>query len=246
MAQACQVCNHPKRINIDRQIVAGSSLSKISKEYGVSYGSLYGHAQNHITRQLATAMQKKEMTESMDLLGRIETLLARAEKIFHRNYDKGKDGLALKALGESRSTIELLAKIAAYLHEARAMELQQQAKQEETLDLSMLNDRELSIFSKLIRKINKKDPAIVVLPDKTRPRESFIPDGPTDPAVDSEDPIPTDPAEEGSSMRRTKRPAFSDPVDTTAPADEEESLHPLRVGPLTYPTIPSSDRKPRF
>jgi hypothetical protein len=127
MGQVCSICNHPKRVEMDRELVQGKSYAMVGSEFGVSWQSLRNHKENHLSRQLVQAYNKQGLAESMDLLGRIDKILSRAEKIFQRNYDKGDvpgDTLALKALGEQRSTIELLAKISAYLHEARLAELQ--------------------------------------------------------------------------------------------------------------------------
>lgn len=127
MPRSCQVCNHPKRLQIDREIIDGKSKSGIASGYGVPAHSLSYHAEHHLSRQLTQAYEKKGLAESMDLLSRIDKILSRAEKIFTRNYEKnnmGGDTLALKALGEQRSTIELLAKISAYLHQARLAELE--------------------------------------------------------------------------------------------------------------------------
>jgi hypothetical protein len=123
MARACDCCNHSSRIEIDRMIVQGISNQKIANRFGVNAQAVWRHGQNHITRQLATAYEMKELDESNNLLARIETILSRAEQIFTRNFEKEKDGLALKALSESRGALELMAKIAAHLHQARAAEL---------------------------------------------------------------------------------------------------------------------------
>ena len=55
MAQICRICSHKNRLQIDKEIVTNGNLTKISKKYDVSYSSLYSHAQNHISRQLAKA-----------------------------------------------------------------------------------------------------------------------------------------------------------------------------------------------
>ncbi|MBT3255792.1 MAG: hypothetical protein HN366_04935 [Deltaproteobacteria bacterium] len=66
----------------------------------------------------------KELDESNNLLARIEDILSKAELIFTRNFEKEKDTIALKALSESRGALELMARIAAHLHQARAAELE--------------------------------------------------------------------------------------------------------------------------
>lgn len=146
MSMACSICNHPKRLEIDRALVAGKSYQMLANEYGVDWQALRRHKQDHLSRQLSKAYQMQEAAESMDLLTRIEDILSKAQKIFDRNYEKGKDGLALKALSEQRSTIELLAKIAAFLHESRAAELQASQSQNED-ESTKENQRRLSVLT---------------------------------------------------------------------------------------------------
>jgi len=81
----CKICSNPKRLQIDREIVSGGNLSSIAKKYSIPYNSLYNHAQSHISRQLVQAYRKKELEHNMDLLQRIDQIVARAEDIFHRN-----------------------------------------------------------------------------------------------------------------------------------------------------------------
>ncbi|MFZ5451847.1 MAG: hypothetical protein ACOZF2_08280 [Thermodesulfobacteriota bacterium] len=110
-----------------------------------------------MSRQLTQAWERKGLAENMDLLARIDKIIDRAEKIFSRNYAKESvsgDTLALKALGEQRSTIELLAKISAYLHQARLLELensqdrfQEEREAEHKERLKKLSFEELLVMS---------------------------------------------------------------------------------------------------
>jgi transcriptional regulator with XRE-family HTH domain len=165
MSPACTICNHPRRLEIDRELAQGKSHQGLARRYGVDAQAVTRHAQNHLARQLVQAYERKELAESMNLLGRIEGILTKATNIFDRNYAKGKDGLALKALGEQRCTIELLAKIAAYLHESRAMELQasrgdyesrrrEEEKEYVNMALDRLNEAEADLWEALLEKIH--------------------------------------------------------------------------------------------
>jgi len=164
----CSICNNKNKLQIDRMLVQGISHQKIAKQFGVDSQAVWRHAQNHLSHQLVTAYEKKELAESMDLLGRIEQIISRAEKIFRRNYAKNSttgDNLALKSISEQRQTFELLAKIAAFLHESRAMELQLQEQQqadqsrEETTEyinevLDILTEPEADVWEVLVKRIN--------------------------------------------------------------------------------------------
>jgi hypothetical protein len=169
MGQSCKICNDSRRISLDREICAGKDIKNLAKSYNVPYHSLYYHSQHHVTRQLATAMQQKEMTESFDLLHKIDKILSRTEKIFQRNFDKGKDTVALKALRESRGTLELLAKISVFMHQTRADELKNTKTSftvtvapddaEDPMELASekLSASEFETFLYLSEKINRVD-----------------------------------------------------------------------------------------
>ena len=165
MSQVCSICNNPKRLELDRLLVEGRSLASIGHQYQVSPDSLRIHRERHLSRQLVQAYEKQELSKSMDLLTRIEDILSKAQNIFDRNYLAKKDDLALRALSEQRNTIELLAKIAAFLHESRAMELQRQQGTYETkwreeqreqtmLVCDRLNPEEQDLLERLHAKIN--------------------------------------------------------------------------------------------
>lgn len=173
MANKCIICQSPNRLEIDKQILSGVSLAKISRDYAVPYNSLARHAKYDITRQLATAFHKKMQVEDFNLLNKIDELLAKAEDIFNRNYHNGRDGMALKALAEQRLVFDLLLRISVALHEIKQMEqediiLMDNQIQDTQLEQSMqvLTIEELEIFERLTRKLETQDSSIQVLPAK--------------------------------------------------------------------------------
>jgi len=175
MTMICTICNHPKRLLIDREIVQGISNSVIARKYGLSNPDLVArHAKTHMSRQLAQAWEKKDLNESMDLLGRIDQLIKRCEKIFRRNYAEGKDTVALKALSEQRQTFQLLSNISFQLHQARLAELEiaqredgsheyQEAKDFNQQVANILTDYELMLLNKLLEKVETQNPNIDVV-----------------------------------------------------------------------------------
>ena len=173
MANKCIICQSPNRLEIDKQILSGVSLAKISRDYKVPYNSIARHAKYDITRQLATAFHKKMQVEDFNLLNKIDELLAKAEDIFNRNYDKGRDGMALKALAEQRLVFDLILRISMALHEIKQMEqadiIEMDSQMQQTqLEQSMqvLTIEELEIFERLTRKLETQDSSIQVLPAK--------------------------------------------------------------------------------
>lgn len=160
MGKACHVCNHPKRLEIDRQLIQGISHTKISREYEVSASSVRSHAENHISRQLVKSQEMKQAVESAGLVTEIEDLLRRSKKILNSAERDGKLAIALGAIRETRGTLELMAKICATIYQIQAQELQaQQSEHDESVDVEMqarlklLSDAELSMLTALNEKM---------------------------------------------------------------------------------------------
>ncbi|MBN2611764.1 MAG: hypothetical protein JXB00_09445 [Bacteroidales bacterium] len=128
----CIICNHPNRLDIDRAIASGRTMASISREYGVPESSVMVHRDKHLSHQLVTAFRKKTEIESMDIFGNIDELITRTKKILTEAENKGKHELALKAIAEARNSYELLCKIAAYYHQAKADELSMNREQIES------------------------------------------------------------------------------------------------------------------
>ena len=72
----CRACNHPDRVSIDQQIVAGTPLRAISAATGLSLGGLVRHKQC-IKTAIADAMEVAHAAGSMqasNLLDRVQKL----------------------------------------------------------------------------------------------------------------------------------------------------------------------------
>jgi transposase-like protein len=160
MTQVCQVCNHAKRLEIDRQLVQGKSHASISREYGVSSDSIRNHANSHLSRQLVKSHEMKQAIESAGLVTEIEDLLKRSKHILRRAERDGKLSVALGAIRETRGTLELMAKICATIYQIQAQELQAQQNDQEDANDTMLHenmhrltDTELSMLVALTEKM---------------------------------------------------------------------------------------------
>jgi transposase-like protein len=183
MGMICKICSHIKRLEIDRAIVGGGSVAEVARRFGVSYDSLWAHSQSHMSKQLAVAMEKKQLEHNYDLLQRIDTIIGRAEDIFHRNYKKGADVTALKALDSQRSTIELLAKISYSLHQAKmaeqellnqnSVEFIQNQDAEHAKKLEVLTIPELEMLQKLSEKMENQDRSMIIIPESDSYNESI-------------------------------------------------------------------------
>jgi len=172
MSNKSNILGHPNRLDMERLYLQGKTISSIAKDFGVSEDQLGYHMRNNLSRQLSSAMAKKELTSSMDMLSEIDSIIIHAKNIFKRNYDKGEDLIALKALDSQRSTFELICKISAYMHQTKLLELQEQqasASQEKDEDfqdkIKILTMPELKMLLKIQDKLERQDRTIIIIPD---------------------------------------------------------------------------------
>jgi hypothetical protein len=172
MRRRSTILQHPSRLTIERQYLQGRSIASIAREHSVTIDSLKYHFEHNLSRQLVKAFEVKEMTSSMDLLSEIDYLVLHTKNIFKRNYDAGRDLTALKALDSQRSTLELLCKISALMHQTKLLDLQekQEVEQHEQNDdysdrLKILTFNELEMLLKIQRKLKAQDPKMIIIPD---------------------------------------------------------------------------------
>lgn len=234
MGMTCTICNHSERLEIDRALVEGKSYQSISKTYGVDAQAVSRHAQNHLSRQLTKAYETRSMSENMDLMNRIDRMIDNAETIFQRNFDKKKDYLALQALNTQKSVIELLAKISAYLHQSRAMELETSAKEDDyeiQQAVSKLELCELELLGKIQDKLVGKIKWERLLPDSFYKDEddSITINVEPDEDVEHERIVVRPPDEGGSTSIKTDSIVdnFVEGIDT-AMEQAEELINPVK------------------
>lgn len=172
MTRKSLIVGHPNKLQMERKYLQGSSIASIAREFGVGEESLRNHVQNNMSRQLVKAYEQKELTSSLDTLSEIDQIITYAKDIFKRNYDKGADITALKALDSQRSTLELLCKISAFLHQTKLLELQEaqtgdnEEKNEEfQKSLSVLTTPELKMLLRIQNKLETQDRKDIIIPE---------------------------------------------------------------------------------
>src|SRR5688572_27711101 len=111
MPQRCKVCAlGPSTVKeLESDFVSGMNRNQLSKKYGVTYDSATFHVNNHLPDRIVKGAEERLQQDGLHLLEKIDELYSWMKVIFQRNYEKNRDGLALKALGEQRNTLELLA-----------------------------------------------------------------------------------------------------------------------------------------
>jgi hypothetical protein len=160
MSNICKICNHPDRLLIDREIVKGISHSSIARRFNVSGDSVRYHAMNHLSRQLIKSNEMQQAIVSGGLVSEMEDLLTRSKNILNKAEAKGQLNTALSAISQTRGTLELMAKIAATLHQIRAQELERsQGASDEDYEplppdaIDRLNNGELMMFIAISEKL---------------------------------------------------------------------------------------------
>jgi hypothetical protein len=120
MTQVCRVCSHPKRKEIEREILAGGVLSAIARKYGVGRDSVWRHKENHIGTEIARQVRRSDQIHATKLLGDLEGLVDSARTILRKAEEDGHSGTALKAIKEVRSTLVALAQISHAMWESHS------------------------------------------------------------------------------------------------------------------------------
>lgn len=111
MGRTCNVCAHPKRDEIDHAIVAGQSLRSIARKYPeLSSSALSRHHRAHLSPALKALEAERESLATASLRERLETLIARAERLLSAAEQDGRASTALSAVRELRSLLELWGK----------------------------------------------------------------------------------------------------------------------------------------
>ena len=165
MTMICKICNHNDRLEIDRDLVKGKSLSTIARKYSVSTDSLRNHKNKHLSRQLVQAWDTKLNAEGSSLLEDITELIDKTKGILDIAEAKEQLGTSLQAIREIRESYKLLSQIAFSLAQAKQDELiiaqmerkeldEAEAKQRLDSMREKLTDREFDLYLFLTMKIN--------------------------------------------------------------------------------------------
>lgn len=117
MPRVCTVCTHPERQAIDTALVAGESFRYVSERFGPSATALFRHKAEHMPAALTKAQGAQEAAQADDLLGQVRTLQTRTLAILDRAETAGDLPTALRAIGEARRNLELLARLSGELDE---------------------------------------------------------------------------------------------------------------------------------
>ena len=189
----CKACLHKKRRDIDRQLAQGVPGAEVARRFGVPPRSIYNHVKKHLHHQLVSAVMKQKNRHEVDLADDLFNLVQRAKAILDVAEADGRLPLALKAIGELRSTIITLAQIAEMIEKSRAAEIQTtQRLQIEELKSKLSRD-ELETLMVILRKLEGESEQV---PPPPPMRSLWVPDEEADETDAVEAPVEIDVAGE--------------------------------------------------
>ena len=82
MPMTCRVCGHRKRGEIERALLAGTSLRNIAQRYGTSATALHRHKAEHLARHLVKAHEAREVARADSLLADVRNAEDRVERLY--------------------------------------------------------------------------------------------------------------------------------------------------------------------
>jgi len=109
--RTCTVCNHLEAHSVNVDLVSRRPYRAISRQYELSKDALRRHAREHLPELLARARNAVEVAEADDLLSRLEALQSRTLAVLEVVEGTENYSIALSAIREARSNLELIGRL---------------------------------------------------------------------------------------------------------------------------------------
>ena len=123
MPRACSICTHDQYHAINVALVQRETYCAISREYGLGRDALRRHAKEHLPELLARSRDAVEVAEADDLLSRIEALQSRTLAVLEAVEGTDNHSIALAAIREARSNLELIGRVTKELESVPTLNL---------------------------------------------------------------------------------------------------------------------------
>lgn len=117
MPRRCSICGHASRGNLEAALLEGVPLRTIADRHNVSKTALIRHRDEHLPAMLVRAHEAGEVADADDLLAQVRDLQRRTLSILEGAETSGQGRLALSAIREARSNLELLGRLAGELRD---------------------------------------------------------------------------------------------------------------------------------
>jgi hypothetical protein len=110
MPRTCSICNHMRRDEIDKALLAGESLRDIAGRVPVAKSALHRH-KLHLSATLVKARDSEEIAHADGLLEQLRELTVEARHIKEKAEARKDYRTALAAVRELCRIVELVAKL---------------------------------------------------------------------------------------------------------------------------------------
>jgi hypothetical protein len=111
MPRTCATCSHPKRVEIEREILAGTSFRRIEERFGASASSVLRHRDNCLSRSIVRAAAADEDATALSHLEQLRELQAEMRRLGRQAETDGDLRAALVALKQAGDLIEIIARL---------------------------------------------------------------------------------------------------------------------------------------
>lgn len=111
MPRTCTICNHAKRLRINRALVAGVPLRDIAEQYDVAASSLDRHKGGHLPASILRAKSAREVLDADRLVAELLDLRQAAEDVLEEGRASADGDLQLRAISRLEKLLELIARL---------------------------------------------------------------------------------------------------------------------------------------
>ena len=115
MPRTCTICSHAQRLEIERAIVAGTSLRTISGQFGPSKTAVLRHRSN-VAMTIARSTEARELVRTGTLLDDVRAGERRAERLYEKAAEILAEALRNK---DPRTALQAIRTASAVMGEAR-------------------------------------------------------------------------------------------------------------------------------
>jgi hypothetical protein len=116
MPQACTICTHPDRVEIDKLLADDAQSNRVvARQFKVGHDAIFRHRQNHLAASMVKAKEVEKAVDATTLLEQVQGLLQQAQRLTDAAEHSKNLGVALNGVRAIGSTLELLGKISGEL-----------------------------------------------------------------------------------------------------------------------------------
>lgn len=173
----CTICQNSNVLNINSELLKGTNLQALTRQFNVSYHALWRHKKNCLPKYLVKSAEVKQSISNFDILDSLNHLIGQTQAILKTSQLKGSSGTSLNAIKELKSLYQLISDIFIQMQKAREQEsfmnrdqieheLKQAANDDFREKLKILSKEERQIYILLETKIVSQD-------EKLRPLDTL-------------------------------------------------------------------------